>query len=73
MKLTEVLFKQNIGWHLKQLWKVKSRRQILLTRAEKVLKEKGFQVEDAKDVVSLKKTSTERYVITQVLPPPCNR
>lgn len=62
MKLTEVLCRQNIGWHLKQIWKIKSRRQVVLTRAEKVLKEKGVQIEDATEVISLKKKSNERCV-----------
>lgn len=62
MKLTEVLFKQHIGWHLKQLWKIRSQRQVLLTKAEKVLKERGCEIEDAKQVISLKKKPVP-YVI----------
>lgn len=66
MKLTQILLKQNIGWHLKQIWKVKSRRQVILTKAESILKEKGFKTEDANAVVSLKKP-LKRYVIFNVL------
>lgn len=59
MKLTEVLHRQHIGWHLKQLWKLKSRRQVVLTRAEKVLQERNVKIENATEVVSLKKKFTE--------------
>lgn len=55
MKFTQILCQQRIGWHLKQLWKVKSRRQVLLTRSEKILKEKGINVENANEVVNPKK------------------
>lgn len=61
MKLTHVLNKQHIGWHLKQIWKVQSKRPVAITKAEKVLKQRGVEVVDANDVITRKKVS-ERYV-----------
>lgn len=60
MKLTQILYRQHIGWHLKQIWKVQSRRQVVLTKAEKLLREKGVDIIDPNEFVRTKKKTPEK-------------
>lgn len=60
MRLTQILYRQRIGWHLKQIWKVQSRREVVLTKAEKILREKGVDIIDPNEFVSIKKKLTEK-------------
>lgn len=54
MRVTQILLKQHIGWHFQQHWRVQGKRKILNTSAEKVLKSKGIEIEDAREFLKEK-------------------
>lgn len=60
MKLTQVVFRQHIGWHFQQLWKLKSKRQIEQTKAHEVLKSKGVTIIEP-DEILYPKPPYEKY------------
>lgn len=60
MKFTQIVFRQPIGWHFKQLWKFKSERRIIETKAHEVLKTKGITITDPDEILYPKKP-LERY------------
>lgn len=41
MKLSQTLYKQSLSWHFKKFWVAQSKRKVVDTGAEKVLREKG--------------------------------
>ncbi|CAG9768034.1 unnamed protein product [Ceutorhynchus assimilis] len=46
MRVTQILFKQHIGWHFKKHWLVQGKRKVVETGAEKILRQKGIVVKD---------------------------
>lgn len=46
MRLTKVLFTQNLGWHTKMKWRTQKRRIIYNDKAVANLKDIGFPVID---------------------------
>lgn len=60
MKLTEVLLKQNIGWHFKEFWAAQKVRKIIDTGAKKILETKGIPVYKPDDILSAKKREFQK-------------
>ncbi|XP_030759393.1 39S ribosomal protein L37, mitochondrial [Sitophilus oryzae] len=54
MRKTPCLFRQHIGWHFQNHWKVQGRRRPLDTGIENILNEKGIQVENPREFLKEK-------------------
>lgn len=61
MRITQICFRQPIGWHFQQLWKYQSKRRILRTKAHKVLAERNITVTEPEEILYPKKPH-EKYV-----------
>lgn len=66
MKLTQIVFRQPIGWHFQQLWKLKSKRRIIETKAHEVLKSKGATIIEPDEILYPKKPR-ERYGFNKII------
>ncbi|XP_076258499.1 mitochondrial ribosomal protein L37 [Rhynchophorus ferrugineus] len=46
MRITQSLLRQHIGWHFEKHWNVQRKRVPIQTGVDKILREKGFEIED---------------------------
>lgn len=60
MKLTQILYKQNIGWHFKKHWQVQAKRKPLKTEGMKILEDKGVHLYQPDDFLKEKRV-IEKY------------
>lgn len=56
MKITQILFKQHIGWHFAKHWHVQARKKPLATPALKILQDAGIPVHKPEDILTEERT-----------------
>lgn len=49
MKLTQILFKQNIGWYFKKHWPIQAKRKPIKTELLKAFEEKSIPLYNPED------------------------
>lgn len=61
MKITQILYKQHIGWNFVKQWNALAKRKPLKTDAFKVLEAQGIPIYTPEDILKEQRTF-ERYV-----------
>lgn len=55
MKITQILFKQHIGWHFKKHWQVQAKKTPMKTEVIDMLKNKGIHLHKPEDFLNEKR------------------
>lgn len=65
MKITQILYKQHIGWHFVKHWRIQARKKPLKTDAFKALEAQGIPIYTPQDILKEERTF-EKYFILMI-------